>query len=156
LLDDNGHRNARRRNYNLYREREPDRRDKILDLMGVDIKHRDTNIRESKEIVKADFDQAAYLALNEGIPKNDFLDIYGLEVIKSWKVLREDIEHIRTISGDDQYMKNFENLKKAAELYKKTTEDKIKITKDVTISPVVVKTQHISYTPEYKIKLTDP
>jgi hypothetical protein len=69
-------------------EREPGRIDKILNLMGVDITRRDTNIRESKEIVKADFDQVAYLALNEGIPKNDFLDIYGLEVIKSWKVLR--------------------------------------------------------------------
>jgi hypothetical protein len=56
--------------------------------MGVDITRRDTNIRESKEIVKADFDQVAYLALNEEILKNDFLDIYGLEVIKSWKVLR--------------------------------------------------------------------
>jgi hypothetical protein len=80
--------------------------------MGVDIRRRDTNIRESKEIVKADFDQVAYLALNEAIPTDDFLDIYGLEVIKSWKVLREDIEHIRTISGDDHYMKHFEKLKR--------------------------------------------
>src|ERR1041385_334726 len=92
-------------------EREPGRIDKILNLMDVDIRRRDTNIRESKEIVKADFDQVAYLALNEAIPTDDFLDIYGLEVIKSWKVLREDIEHIRTISGDDQYMKHFEKLK---------------------------------------------
>jgi hypothetical protein len=77
LLDDNGHRNARRRNYNLYLETDPTRINKILDLMGVDLQRINTNIRESKEIVKADFDRAAYLALNEAIPKKDFLDIYG-------------------------------------------------------------------------------
>jgi len=49
--------------------------------MGVDITRRDTNIRESKEIVKADFDQVAYLALNEKFSRMIFIKMTS-DVVK--------------------------------------------------------------------------
>ena len=49
--------------------------------MGVDIRRRDTNIRESKEIVKADFDQVAYLALNEKFSRMIFIKMNS-DVVK--------------------------------------------------------------------------
>ena len=52
LLNDNAHRNARRRIYNLYQENIRSRKEKILEIMGVKVANMDTNYRESMEIVK--------------------------------------------------------------------------------------------------------
>ncbi len=58
LLDDNGHRNARRRIINLYGEEKEHRKRRILRLMGLEeeeIQRKEAILKESREIVKAAF-----------------------------------------------------------------------------------------------------
>jgi hypothetical protein len=121
LLDDNAHRNARRRVLNLYKENDERRRQKILKIMGLkdeDIKRMDAIHHESKEIVKADFNEIGSLLENKIILRDEFLKIYWLDVLKCWKVLyEEDIELIRQQSRYKDYMINFEHLKCYAESY---------------------------------------
>ena len=119
LLDDNGHRNARRRIINLYRENEEDRIIKILRLMGVkqeDIDRKETIIIESEEIVKADFEEVGSLLINGEIPHDDFIKIYWRDIYKCWEVLENKIKEIQE-KTDTSYMKNFEYLKREAIKY---------------------------------------
>jgi hypothetical protein len=98
LLDDNGHRNARRIIVNLYGEEDEYRKEKILRLMGLkdeDIQRKEAILKESQEIVKADFDQIGSLIKNKEIPKNVFLKIYWYEVLKCWQVLDKDIKKFK-------------------------------------------------------------
>ena len=113
LLNDNAHRNARRRIYNLYQENIRSRKEKILEIMGVKVANMDTNYRESMEIVKADFDQIGALIEGRAILKNEFLKIFSYEVLKCWKVLHDDINEIR--KENSNYMTQFEKLKCYAE-----------------------------------------
>jgi hypothetical protein len=84
LLDDNAHRNARRRIVNLYGEKDERRIKKILAIMGLkkdDIGREDAIYRESKEIVKADFNEIGSLLENKLILRNEFLKIYWLDLL---------------------------------------------------------------------------
>ncbi|HJT85983.1 MAG TPA: hypothetical protein VJ697_15995 [Nitrososphaeraceae archaeon] len=120
LLDDNGHRNARRRIINTFGENSDERQIKILRLLGLkqdEIDRKEAILKESEEIVKADFDQIGTLLKNKEIPKDEFIKIYWHEVINCWKVLDEDIQKTRKkILMDDNYMRNFQ------ELYETSTE----------------------------------
>lgn len=139
LLDDNAHRNARRRIVNLYGEKEDRRIKKILFLMGLkkdDIGREDAIYRESMEIVKADFNEIGSLLENKIILRDEFLKIYWLEVLKCWKVLYDDdIKPIREQLNYDGYMTSFESLKSFAESYKGTSINRIQITKDIVVYP---------------------
>ena len=142
LLDDNAHRNARRRIVNLYNETIDKRRERILRLMGVrpeDILRKDALMKESEEIVKADFDQIGALITNKEIPEMDFIVIYWHEILRCWLVLENDIKNIRTSLNDNEYMKNFEKLKLIAEKYSKNkiNQDDFSniIKKDIIVPP---------------------
>jgi hypothetical protein len=139
LLNDNAHRNARRRIYNLYVEDDRRRRKKILKVMGVkieDLVRRDAIKTESAEIVKADFDEIGTLIENKSVRQKEFLKIYWSEVLKSWTVLRDEIEKIRQI--DPNYMENFAKLKCHAEEYRKRqNKSQPEVVKDVIIKPAV-------------------
>ncbi|HJT85450.1 MAG TPA: hypothetical protein VJ697_13300, partial [Nitrososphaeraceae archaeon] len=87
ILNDNGHRNFRRRIVNLHDEKDEYRKEKILRLMGLsedEIKRKETFMVESKEIVKADFEQIGSLYKNGEIPRRNFIKIYWREVLKCW------------------------------------------------------------------------
>ena len=119
LLDDNGHRNARRRIINLYREKDENRIKKILRLMGVkeeDLDRKESILIESQEIVKADFEEIGTLVKNNEIPKDEFIKIYWRDIIKCWQVLEEKIKIIQE-TVDMSYMKNFEYLQEEATEY---------------------------------------
>ena len=135
LLNDNAHRNARRTIYNLYEEKDRRRRKKILWVMGVKVKDLD-RMEESAEIVKADFDEIGSLIENKSVPEKEFLKRYWSDVLKSWTVLRDDIEKIRQI--DINYMENFGKLKCHAEEYRKRENLKQpEVFKDIIITPAV-------------------
>jgi len=145
LLDDNAHRNARRRIVNLYNETIDKRRERILQLMGVrpeDIVRKDALMKESEEMVKADFDQIGALISNKEVPKNDFIVIYWHEVLRCWLVLEDDIKNIRNSLNDNSYMINFERLKVIAEKYSMSKikhENLSKINKkDIIVPPVAL------------------
>jgi hypothetical protein len=158
LLNDNAHRNARRRIYNLYQENEDYRKKKILKVMGVkeeDLNRMDAIHKESKEIVKADFDQIGSLVEDKAVQKDEFLRIYWYEVLKCWKALYDDeIKEIRDTLGDNNYMANFEKLVSYAENFKNINVNKIEITKDVIINPKVINVKPYVATPKYKINVT--
>jgi hypothetical protein len=144
LLDDNGHRNARRRIVNLYGEEDEYRKEKILKLMGVkdeDIKRKEAILKESQEIVKADFDQIGSLIKNKEIPKNLFIKIYWHEVLKCWQVLDKDIKKIQRDLNDEKYMENFKHLNDIATKYakrKKKIKDFNKLVhKDIRVYPLL-------------------
>ena len=64
LLDNNGHRNARRRIINPYGEEKEHRKRRILRLMGLEeeeIRHKEAILKESREIVKAAFYDIVFL-----------------------------------------------------------------------------------------------
>jgi hypothetical protein len=127
LLNDNGHRNARRRICNLYQESCPSRREKILRIMGVkteELSRADAIHTESMEIVKADFDQIGSLVDTKAISKEEFLKIYWHDLLTCWKVLYDDITRIRG-TGNKDYMMNFESLKSHAEKFKDTSVEKM-------------------------------
>jgi hypothetical protein len=138
-LNDNTHRNARRRIYNLYGENDRRRKKKILKVMGVkieDLVRTDAIQTESAEIVKADFDEIGTLIENKSVRQKEFLKIYWSEVLKSWTVLCDEIEKIRQI--DPNYMENFAKLKCHAEEYRKgQNKSQPKVVKDVIIKPAV-------------------
>jgi len=82
LLHDNGHRNARRRIVNLYNEKDENRKEKILRLMGVkeeDIQRKDAILIESQEIVKADFEEIGSLLKIMKSHKMNLLKFIGLK-----------------------------------------------------------------------------
>ena len=139
LLNDNAHRNARRRIYNLYGEDDRRRKKKILKVMGVkieDLVRTDAMQTESAEIVKADFDDIGTLIENKSVRQKEFLKIYWSEVLKSWTVLCDEIEKIRQI--DPNYMENFAKLKCHAEEYgKRQNKSQPEVVKDVIIKPAV-------------------
>lgn len=116
LLDDNGHRNARRRIINLHGEKDEKRKIKILRLMGVkkeDIDRKEAILTESKEIVKADFEEVGSLLKNGEIPHDDFIKIYWRDIYKCWHVLEKEILRIQE-NIDKNYMQNFKYLKEKA------------------------------------------
>jgi hypothetical protein len=139
LLNDNAHRNARRRIYNLYGEKDHRRQKKILRVMGVkneDLERTDAIQQESSEIVKADFNEIGSLIENKSVPEKEFLKMYWLEVLKSWTVLCDEIQKIRQI--DLNYMENFTKLKCRAEIYRKRENGKHpQVVKDIIITPAV-------------------
>jgi hypothetical protein len=151
LLDDNAHRNARRRIYNLYGETIPERRKKILLTMGFkkeELGRVDTIEIESKETVKADFNQIGYMVQNDAISKNDFLRVYWSEVLKCWKVLCTDINSTRANLKDPKYMSGFQQLQDYALNYM----DKNKMMsadnpRDVYVGPSVVNSARANISP---------
>ena len=144
LLDDNSHRNARRRIVNLYGEEDEYRKEKIFKLMGLsedEIQRKEAILKESQEIVKADFDQIGSLIKNKEIPKNVFIKIYWHEVLKCWQVLDKDIKKIQNDLNDEKYMENFKHLNDIATKYAKHKK-KIKIFtqlvhKDIRVYPLL-------------------
>ena len=162
LLDDNGHRNARRRIINLFGETDENRKIKILKLMGVkqeDIDRKEAIMIESKEIVKADFEEVGFLMKNKEIPHDDFIKIYWRDISKCWHVLETDIKKIQ--ETDKSYMENFEYLNKQAKKYKKEipkklgekftkkTQNKVEdldklVIKDIIVYPII---EYSSYDP---------
>ena len=145
LLDDNGHRNARRRIVNLHGEEEDEyRKEKILRLMGLsdeEIQRKEAILKESQEIVKADFDQIGSLIKNKEIPKKVFLKIYWHEVLKCWQVLHKEVKKIQNDLNDDKYMENFKHLNDIATKYAKH-KNKIKdftklVSKDIRVYPLL-------------------
>lgn len=152
LLDDNGHRNARRRIVNLYGEDIEYRKEKILRLMGLDedgIKRKEAILKESKEIVKADFEQIGSLLKNNEIPKDEFIKIYWHEVLKCWQVLNKDIQEIRNSLKSESYMQNFEELNKLAIEYakrKKNVKDVTQLVhKDIIVYPQLNKYDYTTH-----------
>jgi hypothetical protein len=133
LLNDNAHRNARRRCINLYRYKDdPSKVFEILKKMGAsprDNDHAQTIYLESREIVKADFEQIGYLVYNNRIDKNDFLNIYWREIRRCWDVLEWDIEDIR--KHNSSYMENFSTLYKHSESF--APKGIVEINPDVTL-----------------------
>lgn len=156
MLDDNAHRNARRRIYNHYNEDAHERKQKVLLEMGSkkeDLDRVNAIHRESMEIVKADFNQIGYMVENDAILKNDFLKIYWYEVLKSWYVLYwPDINKTRSDLKDDNYMYGFERLKDLALNYRIKNNLEFGPIKDVIIYPSVIDWGHYVYAP-YKDKL---
>jgi hypothetical protein len=147
LLDDNAHRNARRRIYNLHEETIPERRIKILLTMGFkkdELGRVDSIHIESKEIVKADFNQIGYMIENDTISKNDFLRVYWSEVLKSWKVLSAEINSTRINLKDIKYMYGFQQLQEYALNYmNKTKMVNAENLKDVYVGPSVEVTGYL-------------
>lgn len=117
LLDDNKHRNARRRIINLYTDGSNKQRWGTLKYMnGVqkDAEYNEnfveSNYRESREIVKADFNLIGTLIKSELVEKEKFLQSYWLEVLKCYI----------TLDGfsDEVAPENFTYLKEEAEKYR--------------------------------------
>jgi hypothetical protein len=159
LLDDNGHRNARRRIVNLYGEEDEYQKEKILRLMGLSenaIRRKEAILKESQEIVKADFDQIGSLIKNKEIPKNVFIKIYWHEVLKCWQVLDKDIKKIQSDLNDEKYMENFKHLNNLATKYvkrKKKIKDFTKLVhKDIRVYPLLTINEYDSYTREILIE----
>lgn len=124
LLNDNAHRNARRRCINLYGVNEELKQWNILEFMNatkdkkqIDHNYLHTIHLESREIVKADFDQIGSLVIEEIIYEKEFLNIYWYEVLKCWKAVFDDIQERRE-KENYNYMKNFEYLMNKAEVYR--------------------------------------
>jgi hypothetical protein len=112
LLNDNAQRNARRRCINLFEHREnPSDICTILAKMGASPRNNDhaaTIYLESREIVKADFEQLGYLVYRGRINEKDFLNFYWREISRCWQVLKWNIDEFR--SSNPSYMENFEKL----------------------------------------------
>jgi hypothetical protein len=118
LLDDNAHRNARRRLINLYTDDSDKQRWGTLRLMnvvkkdaGYDEHFLQSNYLESSNIVKADFNHMGALIKSELIEKRQFLESYWIEVLKCARSLRNDL--------NESSMKNFKYLRQEAEEYRK-------------------------------------
>ena len=156
LLNDNAHRNARRRICNLYQEEDQSRKIKILKQMGLkdeDMKRIDAIHTESKDIVKADFEQLGSLIENKAIPKKDFLRMYWHDVLKCWTVLNQEITKFRNQTKDNNHMINFEKLYNYSTPFKKTKQLQVK---DLFIHPEVNYATPLLATPDsqkYKIRI---
>ena len=118
LLDDNAHRNARRRLINLYTDDSNKQRWGTLRLMNVvkkDVEYDEhflqSNYLESSNIVKADFNHMGALIKKDVIEKRQFLESYWIEVLKCARSLRDDL--------DESSMGNFKYLEQEAEKYGK-------------------------------------
>jgi hypothetical protein len=82
LLDDNGHRNARRRIINLYGEEKEHRKRRILRLMGLDeeeIQRKEAILKESREIVKADLNKLDLYSTIMKFQKMNLLRFTGMK-----------------------------------------------------------------------------
>jgi hypothetical protein len=117
LLDDNAHRNARRRIVNLYTDDSEKQKWGTLILMNAVKKGAEyneyflrSNYLESREIVKADFNHAEALIKSGLVDKGQFLERYWLEVLKCSRSLRND--------SDESSMEDFNFLKEQAEEYR--------------------------------------
>lgn len=75
---------------------------------------------------------------SKAISKEEFLKINWHDVLKCWKVVYDDIKHIRAI-GNKDYMVNFERLKSHAEKFKNTSVEETEIWTDVIIRPQIIK-----------------
>jgi hypothetical protein len=118
LLDDNAHRNARRRIINLYTDDSDRQKWGTLILMNVVKKEAgyaehflQSNYLESREMVKADFNHMGALIKSRLVEKEQFLESYWLEVLKCAESLRN--------SFDESSMENFNYLTEQAEEYRK-------------------------------------
>jgi hypothetical protein len=122
LLDNNAHRNARRRIIDLYTDESNTDKWDTLKRMNVTKEEHinenfiNSNYLESREIVKADFNQIEAL-IKSGLSPEEFLKSYWLEVLKCYKAL-EDYR-------DERSMEYFNDLMKRAEEYRKTHHNKV-------------------------------
>ena len=71
------------------------------------------------DIVRDDFDQIGLMVKSKLIPEKEFLERYWDSVLDCRKRLEKDIEAHREIRNYDDYVKNFDDLKKRAERYAK-------------------------------------
>lgn len=107
LMNDERHRLARRDvylNYQTHKKRGGD----ISDFIPPE------NIRDSVEIVRADFDQLGILMRRGSIHKKAILDAYGLNGFQCYEMLRNHIEQERDSRHFDEYMRNFQEFAKEA------------------------------------------
>jgi len=140
----------------LYQEEDQSRKIKILKQMGLkdeDMKRIDAIHTESKDIVKADFEQLGSLIENKAIPKKDFLRMYWHDVLKCWTVLNQAITKFRDQTKDNNHMINFEKLYNYSTPFKKTKQLQVK---DLFIHPEVNYATPLLATPDsqkYKIRI---
>lgn len=132
LLNDNGHRNARRRIVNLYTDKTDPDRWKTLELMNAtrgeyNPNFVNSNYLESREIVKADFNQiGSMLKIGNIVEPEDVLKVYWLEILKCYRALQ------RYIDQDKKSMENFEYLRRLAEKYHQAHYHQVKSPLDMT------------------------
>jgi hypothetical protein len=122
LLNDNAHRNARRRVHRLRNAGSTKEKKEILyDMNACRKDDLDPKIdaihTESKEIVKADFEQMGALVKQQLVPQADFIEIYWHTIILSWDDLSGEISKMK--DANPAYMANFQNLKQADEYREK-------------------------------------
>lgn len=135
ILNDNAHRNARIR---LYRAAEiPDEAAKNAHLraLGVEDKHLRTIIKESENIVLADFDQMGTLVKNKLLPVNEFLKVYWNTIISSYEVRYTNDKKVLYKDFEFHYTK----AKKVRD--KKDPNKQIPLEKEIYREKVVVKVQ---------------
>jgi hypothetical protein len=87
ILNDNAHRNARIRLYRAAEIPNEAAKDAHLTALGVKKEALRTIIKESENIVLADFDQMGTLVNNKLLPVNEFLKVYWNTIISTWEVL---------------------------------------------------------------------
>jgi hypothetical protein len=81
---------------------------------------KDVIIEISKNIVRSDLNHAGTLIHHKMMDSDVFLDEYWWIILKSWQVLKSDIEKRRNSkNGVSNYMRNFEELKNKAEDFAK-------------------------------------
>jgi hypothetical protein len=86
ILNHNAHRNARIRLYRAAEIPNETAKNAHLKALGVEDKHLRTIIKESENIVLADFDQMGTLAKNKLLPVDEFLNVYWNTIISSYEV----------------------------------------------------------------------
>jgi hypothetical protein len=118
LLNDNSHRNARRRVIRLYGLDENQKLNLLHDMGAIDKNKSNAKIlasnnqTESENIVKGDFEQVGVLVKEGLVPEQEFLAIYWYKVLKTWMVLEESG---RTKKEKDLF---FADLMNRAEIYR--------------------------------------
>jgi len=129
LLNDNAHRNARRRVHRLRNASSIEQKREILyDMNACRKDDLDPKIEaihtESKEIVKADFEQIGALVKQQLVPQDDFIEIYWHTIILSWNDLDGEIKKMKV--ANPSYMRNFGDLKIKADEYREKNHNNLK------------------------------
>ena len=118
ILNDDNHRNARRKVYQFFKEN-----DQNKDCL---INNTYNNVKNQIAMVQADMDQVGTLLHHDLIPKKVLLEAYWYTILICWKSLEENIKKERNDRQYPTYMKYFEELMNTSYWYWKDNHPEVK------------------------------
>jgi hypothetical protein len=151
ILNNNAHRNARIRLYRAAEIPNENAKDAHLRALGVKDEALITIIKESENIVLADFDQMGTLVKNNLLPVDEFLKVYWNTIISTYEIrytndkrdLYKDFEFLYTKAKKVRDEKDPDkHIPLEKEIYREKLEVKVQCNQQIDI----VKTQTISVT----------